>query len=243
MKAELALALGKLQYPSGIFADTGENLRILTRDESAYTPSLRKAAKALASCAIIVPTNRNTRITRKNIERVMQMNSGPVVFLCSGEAKKEAIADIAKSYPNQPWIAIDGPFPHDGYTQDYETMYTSIAYGNNQSDISLKKNFALLLARLMGWKTVFFLDDDVLITKAHFLKAVDLLYQDKVAVVGFSARFFPDHSVAVHARRLAKGPIDSFIGGGAMAVRTDKPILSFFPYVYNEDWLFLLVYC
>lgn len=77
----------------------------------------------------------------------------------------------------------------------------------------------------MGWEAVFFLDDDVVLTRNRLYKAMDLLYQGNVDIVGFSARFFPDHSVAAHAQWLANGPIDTFIGSGTMAVRTSGPIL------------------
>ena len=242
MKPENFLAFEKTPYPSAAFSNVGENIRILARDESSYTPPIRPDAALQRKCPIVVPTHRDVRKSRQNIEIIMQLANGPVVFLCSGKAKKEAIAELASNYPKLTWMAIDGPYPPEGYSQHFETTYTSIAYGSAR-DTPQKRNLGLLLARLMGWEMVFFLDDDVAITKDQLYKAIDLLHHGNAAVAGFSARSFPDNSVVVHARRLVNGPIDSFIGTGAMAVRTDRPILSFFPHIYNEDWLFLLVYC
>lgn len=242
MKPENFLAFEKTPYPSAAFSNVGENIRVLARDESSYTPPVRPDAALQRKCPIVVPTHRDVRKSRQNIETIMQLANGPVIFLCSGKAKKEAIAEIASKYPELTWMAIDGPYPPEGYTQQFETTYTSIAYGSAR-DTPQKRNLGLLLARLMGWEMVFFLDDDVAITEDQLYRAIDLLHHGNAAVAGFSARSFPDNSIVVHARRLVNGPIDSFIGTGAMAVRTDRPILSFFPHIYNEDWLFLLVYC
>jgi len=49
---------------------------------------------------------------------------------------------------------------------------------------------------------------------------------------------YPDNSVLCHANRWSGGYQDTFIGGGALAVQV-QGCLSFFPAVYNEDWLFL----
>jgi hypothetical protein len=242
MKPASILAFEKTRYPSGVFSHAGEHLRVLTRDESTYTPPIRPEIALQKSCPIIVPTHRDLRKNRQNIENIMRLADGPVIFLCSGKAKKEDIAAIAKNYPKLTWTAIDGPYTYNDYGQNFETTYSSIASGS-EKDVSQKRNLGLLIARLMGWKSIFFIDDDVTITKQQVYKAIDLLHHDNTAIVGFSARSFYDNSVAVHARRITNGPIDSFIGTGAMAIRTDKPILSFFPHVYNEDWLFLLVYC
>jgi hypothetical protein len=241
MRPETFLEFEKTPYPSGVFSNSGENLRVLARDESSYMPPVRPEA-TLKKCPIIVPTHRDVSKSRKNIENIMQLANGPVVFLCSGKAKIEAIAELASRYPTLTWMAVEGPYPYEGYEQNFETTYTSIAYGS-EKDTPQKRNIGLLLARLMGWDTVFFLDDDVAITREQLYKAIDLLHHGNAAIAGFSARSYPDSSVAVHARRLASGSIDSFIGTGAMAVRTDRRILSFFPHIYNEDWLFLLVYC
>ncbi len=94
----------------------------------------------------------------------------------------------------------------------------------------------------MKWESIFFLDDDVAITSFQLDKAYNLLQTRDVSIVGFNARHFPDNSVAMHIHRWLHDSIDSFLGTGAMAVKTNSPFVSFFPHIYNEDWLFLLIY-
>jgi hypothetical protein len=85
---------------------------------------------------------------------------------------------------------------------------------------------------------VVFLDDDIVVEDpADLRRAVALL--DRHYAVGLSVGGYPDNSVVCHAHREAGGRQDTFVGGGALAVRMDR-VESFFPKVYNEDWLFLL---
>jgi hypothetical protein len=62
---------------------------------------------------------------------------------------------------------------------------------------------------------------------------------DGFRAVGLTNVGYEDNSVACHAYRAIGGRQDSFIGGGAMLVDAARTT-SFFPAVYNEDWLYLL---
>ena len=241
MKSESLFVFEKSQYPSGAFSEMGENLRVLTRDESSFVPPVRPSLTLQKECPIIVATSRDILKNRRNIENIMTIADGLVIFFCSGNAKKEDVATIAQAHPGLEWFAMDGPYNYDVYGKDFETPYSPIAFGKT-NDLAEKRNIGLLLGRAMGWEGVFLLDDDLAITKQHLLKAKSLLFYSNASAVGFSARSFPDHSVVVHARRLVSDPIDSFIGSGAMAIRTNKSLISFYPHIYNEDWLFMLMY-
>ncbi|MFI6318128.1 hypothetical protein ACIBG8_11445 [Nonomuraea sp. NPDC050556] len=106
------------------------------------------------------------------------------------------------------------------------------------TDLAAKRNLALALARMLGWRRIVYLDDDILIRGADDLRrAAGLLGQYRA--VGLSVGGFPDNSVVCHAYRAVGGPQESFISGGAIAVETTREI-SFFPNVYNEDWFWLL---
>ena len=105
------------------------------------------------------------------------------------------------------------------------------------TDLSTKRNLSLLLARKLGWRRIFFLDDDIR----------EIEYQDLHNTVSMLARYqtagmrvteFPDNSAACHAHRLTGGPQDVFLSGAAMAVNTRQRRIGFFPDIYNEDWLF-----
>jgi hypothetical protein len=104
-------------------------------------------------------------------------------------------------------------------------------------DIARKRNVGLLLARLCGWHTVMFLDDDI---RDLTVSAVSLAagLTARFQAVGFEISHYPDNSVVCHAHRLTGGKQHVFPGGSALvidAARCD----TLFPPVYNEDWLFL----
>jgi hypothetical protein len=106
------------------------------------------------------------------------------------------------------------------------------------SDVSGKRNLGLAVAQMCGLRNLLFLDDDMQVTRIDDLYvAAGLLRQHDV--VGLRLAGFPDNSVVCHANRETGGAQDTFIGAGAMAVAADR-VASFFPNVYNDDWLFLL---
>ncbi|MBO3751343.1 hypothetical protein J5X84_35165 [Streptosporangiaceae bacterium NEAU-GS5] len=106
------------------------------------------------------------------------------------------------------------------------------------TDLATKRNAGLVLAKLMGWRRIVFLDDDIEVGSADELaKAAALL--DRFEAVGMRIGGYPDNSVVCHAHRLTGGNQDSFVGGGAIAVEVTKNP-PFFPNIYNEDWFHLL---
>jgi hypothetical protein len=108
----------------------------------------------------------------------------------------------------------------------------------HKSDLSDKRNLALLLSRIAGWERVLLLDDDIYdVNPEHVRAAAGLL--DHYGAVGLRNVGFPDNSVVCHAFRVVGGPQEQFIGAGAMVVAPTR-IRSFFPANYNDDWFYLL---
>jgi hypothetical protein len=104
-------------------------------------------------------------------------------------------------------------------------------------DIARKRNVGLLLARLCGWRTVMFLDDDIReLPASTALRAAGL--SACFQAVGFEISHYPDNSVVCHAHRLSGGQQDVFPGGSALVIDVAR-CDTLFPPVYNEDWLFL----
>jgi hypothetical protein len=104
-------------------------------------------------------------------------------------------------------------------------------------DIARKRNVGLMLARLCGWHTVMYLDDDIrAMTPDAVSRAAGLASQFRAA--GFEIGEYPDNSVVCHAYRLAGGRQDVFPGGSALVINVARSD-AFFPPIYNEDWLFL----
>jgi hypothetical protein len=109
---------------------------------------------------------------------------------------------------------------------------------------------------MCGWDVLLFLDDDIRSTPASDISGrpvarrtdpvlrlddvlADFAYSPELLAAGYFQRDFDDNSVVCHARRLAGLPQETFISGGALAVRC-RARLPMFSAAYNEDWLFFL---
>lgn len=104
------------------------------------------------------------------------------------------------------------------------------------TDLSLKRNIGLVLAKMLGWQRVFFLDDDIRdISYPDLQRTVDML--ESFSAVGMRVTDFPDNSIVCHANRINGGVQDVFVSGAALAVDCNNHI-GFFPSIYNEDWFF-----
>jgi hypothetical protein len=68
----------------------------------------------------------------------------------------------------------------------------------------MKRNTGLLLARMLGWERIFFMDDDIRAVSADtVLSTVSLLgaVGHSYRTAGLSVERYPDNSVVCHARR------------------------------------------
>jgi hypothetical protein len=141
-------------------------------------------------------------------------------------------------------IAIDVPDPADLNLPRWRTgqylpdkIFPRLAKFP-RTDLSAKRNLGLVLSRLLGWSAVMFVDDDITdLDPCDVRRASGML--DVHNAVGLHVCGFHDHSVVCHAFRDAGGRQQSFIGGGALVVQTERN-RSFFPEIYNDDWFFLL---
>jgi hypothetical protein len=154
-------------------------------------------------------------------------------------------------------VAVDGSALNDaGLATAQRPDLDLLASGPVASDVWVKRNAALLLARACGWRRLLFLDDDIrpappgattagLDAEALDRAGCDLALGGRRAV-GWFAEDYPDHSVVCRVRQWSRRRLGApfpaqevFLGGGALAVTVDASV-PFFPSVYNEDWFFLL---
>lgn len=144
-------------------------------------------------------------------------------------------------------LIVDVPsgYQHDLLPRRTTGLRFRVGSANRRSDLSVKRNLGLLLARLHGWGKIFFLDDDIgervhgtpiaLPPEVVRRVAAEL---DVRRIGGLTCREFPDNSVVCHARRLAGYPQDTFVSGAALGVNCNDQPVPFFPNQYNEDWFF-----
>jgi hypothetical protein len=170
--------------------------------------------------------------------RLAQILNCPLVTLHSGP--RTAADDATELLPDDiDLIAVDiAPPPRLNLPRWETSRLLDHKVFPRKADQGAKRNLAMMLSRMLGWSRIVFLDDDIThVDPDEVRRACGLLATHNA--VGLHISDFPDNSVVCHAYRLAGGEQRSFIGCGALAVQTER-CNSFFPGIYNEDWLFLL---
>jgi hypothetical protein len=186
--------------------------------------------------AIVVPTARPAGYLSSVADLAHQLGCLLVVF-CSAQARTQLVAELVTSRPGLRAVVVDLPPGYRHRLLDLRTSGHPQAGLARHVDLSTKRNLGLLLARLLGWRQVLFVDDDIRGLDTGILARASSLL-GRYAAVGFRVEEWPDNSVVCHAHRLNGGNQDTFVGGSALLIDTAQAT-SFFPAVYNEDWFFL----
>ena len=186
--------------------------------------------------AIAVPTNRNPATMRDSLHLATELRR-PLVALCSQWSSAEAVLGEAAGF-GATVVAVD--VTEDAKLPRFaaDRLIASVRGLTRVNDVSVKRNVGLAAARMLRWPRVAFLDDDITDLQPDAIRAAGgLLREHNVAALENVG--YPDNSVVCHARREVGLPQETFVGGGAMAVRVNVRT-PFFPSVYNEDWFFLV---
>lgn len=190
--------------------------------------------------AIIVPASR----TADNLEHAISLARAAgcwLVVLCSLETRAADVAQLFSDRRFRKGVAVDIP---PGYRHPWLSFNSSDLTRNSKSpacvnpngDLSTKRNLGLLLARMLGWSRIFFMDDDVRgVSRVDLRATVSML--DRYRSVGMRVTDCADNSVVCHAHRATGANQDVFVSGSVLAVNCQQPF-GFFPEIYNEDWLF-----
>jgi hypothetical protein len=186
--------------------------------------------------AIIVPATRPASSFADLIDLSARLGT-LLVVLCSRRTKLSHVTKHVAATPGAKALVIDVPADFRLPNMPTWTSTFALANGGRTSDLSLKRNLGLQLARLNGWSKVVFLDDDITLrdTSAFTRLARHL---DNHQIAGMICRDYPDNSVVCHARRVAGLQQDNFVSGSALGVHCGDLPLPFFPDIYNEDWFF-----
>jgi hypothetical protein len=195
--------------------------------------------------AIIVPAARPA----KNLQTAVGLaaeTGARLIVLCSLRADAGEVRAVLAEHKLRDAAAVEMPHKCSQWPlRDFETTRWldgagKAVCGARSSDLSLKRNTGLLLARMLGWDRIFFLDDDIRWISADTLRStVSLLGAagHGYRTAGMSVRDYPDNSVVCHARREVGEKQGVFVSGSVLAVDCRVPF-DFFPDLYNEDWLF-----
>jgi hypothetical protein len=186
--------------------------------------------------AIIIPSARDSSYLKYALQLAQEAGCFLIIF-CSREASAVSAQELI-SAANVRGLAVDIPI---GYSHPllsgFATSGHADAIAHRDTDLSLKRNLGVLIARLAGWQKIFFLDDDIGSLSASALhEAAASLDQHDLA--GFIAGEYPDNSVIRHAERLSGTEPGRHLSGSALAVNVAQA-KGFFPDIYNEDWLFM----
>lgn len=227
----LTIATGATTFPEVALAEVHHG------DHNALMTAVTTTPLGLCNVdAIIVPTARSAPYLRRAIELADKLGC-TLVALCSRHSHAGEVAKLAEERGIEA-IAVDMASVRPGLLPAFDT--SDLLAGTTwerRTDTSFKRNLGLLIARLMRWKHIVFLDDDIDVPEPQDLvDAVRLLHD--FDAVGLTIHGYPDNSVVCHANRETGGFQETFVGGGALAV--NGTCASFFPEVYNEDWFFIL---
>jgi hypothetical protein len=190
--------------------------------------------------AILVPTNRLVGSLSFCIGLARETRI-PLIVVCSKRVNKDQVMAAAAGQDVEVY-AVDLPMypasPAEGISLRTSTDEKLLAVSFGQTrDLSTKRNLGLLIAKMLGWERLMFLDDDIYgisIPEVDALAAGLNSHNVSVPIPDW----FPDNSVACHAYRLGGGEQGKFASAGGMGVRCDRDELPFFPNIYNEDWFF-----
>lgn len=203
-------------------------------------PERRERGTGLELDAIVVPASRPAQNLEHAISLAQAMQC-MLLILCSGYAAPAEVRRLLgqRSFTDAIVVSLPDGYRHD--LLDFRAL-ASIkqdlpeACSYRGTDLSTKRNVGLILARMLGWQRIFFLDDDITdIDPADVLSTVSML--EAFPAVGMRVTDYPDNSVVCHAHRQIGGVQGVFITGAALAVDCQQDT-GFFPDVYNEDWLF-----
>lgn len=203
---------------------------------SELLPPFRSGAPR-ALDAIVVPAGRATRHLAAAAGLASELSCLLVVVCSSGGARPSEFEALAGNWPALLWRCLD---VSDGYQHPLLRFPATGAHGIDdagRASVSTKRNLGLLLAGLLRWRTVLFLDDDIDVPQPQQV-ADAASGLDTFAAVGLEVADYPDNSVVCHANRNTGGEQGVFVSGSALLVDcTRRP--AYFPTVYNEDWFFL----
>jgi pimeloyl-ACP methyl ester carboxylesterase len=186
--------------------------------------------------AIVVPAGRTAGHLTDAAKLAYELRATLVVMRGPDrEVRHSDVSTALSEWPGLRWYTVDvgarATHPLLGFGRPVSTKRRHLNL------LSVKRNAALLLGRMLGWCAVLLLDDDIHGIDPDIVRAA-ASGLDEHQAVGLTVGDWPDNSVVCHANRRAGGAQTVFVSGAALIVDCTRPF-GFFPDLYNEDWVFL----
>jgi len=198
-------------------------------------PNLATHTKVLD--ALFIPTCRSSSVLLNRLDEIADA-ADKIFILPSGEALKELA--VPKNLPSN--VVVQTNF----LTEANRNWLMSLRSSNNPTkhipldyDLPLKRNIALHISKTRQYERVGFLDDDITIS-SHQIRTATALLGSEFSMVGFHVLDYPDISTTEHIARHLLGDLSKTIPGGNCLFFVPNRVHGFFPYIYNEDWVFVL---
>ena len=164
-------------------------------------------------------------------------NRTPLIVVCSRAVRQDEVIELAARSDVEVFafdLPLFNPLAIDFATsKDEELLSASLGWNR---DLSMKRNIGLVLAKLLGWERLMFLDDRSLFVAGDDMGELEAALEDHNVSALIPERY-PDNSVVCHAHRLGGGKQDVFASASGM-VQMRPGRSAFFPNIYNEDWFF-----
>lgn len=186
--------------------------------------------------AIVVPASRRAHRLRHVLDLAVRTGTRLVVLASHDCQVDEVSALIARTPGSRALLVrIPGGYRHDLlHLETSDPSFRALNSGRD-SNLSMKRNLGLVLARLRGWHKIMFMDDDLLPFSAESVHRIAHHLEDR-RFAGLRTTSFEDNSVVCHANRLAGSRQGIFVSGAALGVNCADLPLDVFPDIYNEDW-------
>lgn len=187
--------------------------------------------------AVIVPARRS--VDHLATAAAIAAKAGSTLLaLCDEDARAAAAGDVADREGVWRWHAANIPPEPTTPLLAFPDPAASLPERGGRAATRQKRNLGLLVARMLGWRSVLFLDDDI-----RGLDASDVCFAapglHSAAGVGFAVEHWSDHSVVSRAHQLSSVSENFLVGGAALLVDPMSPLLGHFPSIHNADRLFL----
>jgi hypothetical protein len=183
--------------------------------------------------AFFIPTLCKRNNILSIIKTINEHRNANIFILSSGNN------EMIKNIPSNVSIIDFDKNAHKQYITSFKSTINPTYFINPNFDLPTKRNFALNFSRLNGFKNIALIDDDIILTQQHINKAVYLL-ENGASMAGFYSMDFPDMSVIdLIECDLLQIPPSVFLSGNCLFINIQQN-KGFFPYVYNEDWLFIM---